>query len=452
MLTHAGTTSDSASPLGPGTGWMRDATVIGAGRVLSGLAMLTTFVLIARRLGPDAWSRFATAFGAIQAAGFVADLGLANWTLRESARRLYGLQPTPPGTVARTVAEPAARIAAWCGVALFVSALSLTTLMPVPVDGGCVLWLSFAAALRLPVTIWEAALRSGRKLLPVGAAGLIDRMTSLALIVALPSDVLDPTWAAVAIAAGAGSNAGWTWLAYSTWRGTRPASPLAITIPRARQVLRTSASFWLIACLLAALPRLDVVLVFSTSRESVSAFAIGDRVVGALQLVPAAASAVLYPYAVQGGLRGRPMGARRVLFLAGAAAVVPLAVGVAAFYGLALGREYADGRVCVLVMLLALPFTFGASAGLVSAFAAGRERAVLVRLFLASVVSSIALPAMAYCVGSVGAAIAYVCRQAVFDGILARAATPALGGARSSRDLLSSSESSKAARDNGNGA
>jgi O-antigen/teichoic acid export membrane protein len=166
-------------------------------------------------------------------------------------------------------------------------------------------------------------------------------------------------------------------------------------------------------------------------------FALGDRALGPIVIIPVVMSSALFPFLAQ-----EPAGSRagwRVVCLLGAAGSAIAAFGIALAPRLVpfiFGHEYEPAVATVQVMFLAIPFIFAANPLLTHLYTAGLEhRGLGIRLGGVSCLGTGAVVAGQTLIGPVGAAAGFTSRMMLFLAtlVVASTASRASGGLAGSR-------------------
>jgi O-antigen/teichoic acid export membrane protein len=193
----------------------------------------------------------------------------------------------------------------------------------------------------------------------------------------------------------------------------------------ARHVTRRSLPFALNRASLNIVPRLDTFILVALSPVAAGYFALGDRALGPVVIIPVVMSSALYPF-----LAREPSGSRagwRIVALLGALGSVIGVVGIVLSPWLVptvFGSDYSHAVRVVQVMLVAIPFVFAANPLLAHVYTARLEhRRLGLGLGSVSFLGTGAVVAGQTLVGPVGAACGYVARSILVLALLALASS-----------------------------
>jgi O-antigen/teichoic acid export membrane protein len=188
-------------------------------------------------------------------------------------------------------------------------------------------------------------------------------------------------------------------------------------------VVRSSAPFAGNTAALAFFPRIDTVVVATASVVAASYFALGFQITTTALLVPAIASATLYPFLVgRDDLRRARL---TVIFIMIVVGLIASGIGYATaprIVPLLFGSKYRVAVGAIRVMLLSVPFAFISYTLLGLMYAAGRERAVVRVVWVPAIIGTGLVIVGAHTGGATGAAWGYTARyalQALALGVLA---------------------------------
>jgi O-antigen/teichoic acid export membrane protein len=188
------------------------------------------------------------------------------------------------------------------------------------------------------------------------------------------------------------------------------------SIRLARYVTHESIPFALNRASLNIVPRFDTFLLAAISPIAAGYFALGDRVLGPIIIVPVVMSAALYPFLAQESPGSRA--GWRIVCLLGAAGSMIAALGI----GLAprlvpfvFGPEYEPAVPVVQTMFVAIPFIFAANPLLAHVYTARLEhRGLGIRLGGVSCLGTGAVVIGQILIGPVGAAAGFTGRMMLF--------------------------------------
>jgi O-antigen/teichoic acid export membrane protein len=393
--------------------WASDSALLLVAQILTVVATSVAAIAIARTLEPSDWGVFSAFLGLSMALSLVADFGLGTWLLRELSALLAqdrdAASPARVGTLVGSAVALNAAVAAPLVVAAIVWSLTAglggaTTLALVS--------LLCYGALTAAANALEAQLRARRRVGLVLSASLLEKGILVSALVVIA--VLDAGLGAIGLAyllAGCSRIGLDGFIVFG--RERVPFVPP--TIRRAAAVARASFPFALNAASLNLIPRLDTLVLIALSTTSAAWFAIGERALGPLLLVPATLASALYPFmASQSAKRVAPWKLAGVLGLAGAALAVT-GIALAPFLvPLLFGDAYEDAVPVAQIMLLVVPIVYATSPLLVIAYSHGRERALLLPTIGLSLAGTVAIVAGQVLRGAELAAAGYVARSALF--------------------------------------
>jgi O-antigen/teichoic acid export membrane protein len=397
--------------------WARDGATV-AGTQFGSIAVTTLLaVVVARHLGPSDFGVFAGFLGLSQVLMLVAGLGVPTWLLRELTAALADGDPAAVERTRRWMAAgirlSAALTAAFTAAAVVVASLVSTGSDLVLALVGLMVYTGLLGV----SAILEVHFRARRRLSRIVVATLVEKLSLVAMVVA-------------AIAAG-GELAGLA-AAYACAGLLRIAIDLAglrgdglatFLVPRRgdwRLVVRGSVPFGLASALPTAVARLDVFVIGLLSATTAGLYAIADRFLGVLLIVPAAFAGALYPH-----LAGRADPLKeswRAAARLGAAGAALAAAGVALAgpaVELLFGEEYRGATGGVRIMLCAAPLMFASSVLMTGMFSGGSERRVLVVMVTCSLTGTGFIVAGRGLWGLEGATAGYVLRNLVMLAALA---------------------------------
>src|SRR5919204_3799530 len=405
--------------------WAVDSAALLFSQFAAVVATSALAILLARHLGPRNWGLFSGFLGLSLGLSIFVEFGLTQWLLRELARlwvqqgresvssrdrRRAGRLVVASLTV-NAVLGLVMIVGAGVAAAIFrVGASSAVLLVALVAYGAFV-----AACFGL-----ETVFRARRRLSRVVAATLLEKVLLLLLVLASVRTGSDLFAIGVAyLVAGAGH------LAFDLVLIVR-SGDLVLSAPSrraVRHVTRRSLPFVLNRASLNIVPRLDTFILAALSPVAAGYFALGDRALGPVVIIPVVMSSALFPF-----LAREPAGSRAgwpILALLAAAGSVIGAMGIVLaprLVPVVFGSEYSHAIHTVQVMLLAIPFVFAANPLLAHVYTARLEhRRLGLGLGFVSFLGTGAVVAGQALVGSVGAAGGYVARQAAIIAVLALA-------------------------------
>lgn len=399
--------------------WLRDSTTLAASQ-LGALAVTTVLaILVARYLGPVQFGTFAGFLGLSQVVTLLAGVGIPVWLLRElsrialeedglDAREASSILSGAVGVVlALTVALTLGALLLGSAITSVDLALALGGLM------GYVGLMSCAAVL-------EVVFRVKRRTVLILGVTLIEKIILLAMVATV-------TVAGVGIAgiACAYIVAGLLRVTSDILiiHGGRMMSVSRPTRHEMTNVVRRSLRIGAGTTIPQAVARLDVFNIGLYSATTAGLFAVADRMVSVLLILPVACSYALYPHLASDG---RPL--RSTLRLAAILALVavPIAVGgvIVADRAIVLmfAERYEDAAVALRIMLLALPVMFAVNVLMAGLFSGAHERRALVVLMSSALAGTVLVVAGALLFGLKGAAAGYAMRYVLSLAALVRLA------------------------------
>lgn len=377
------------------------------------------FSFAAVAVGPAQLGSFAVAVSLAMAAGAIADLGLSNVLTREVARQPSRLAPLYATALLAKVCLAAAAF-----VVLQILGLAVTGSPEVR----ALLWAAGVAMVLDAVTLLNYAVaRAQGKLQREGWGSIVTQLAVAA--VGVPLLLVSPTAASLVVALLAGSAVN---VAYSTWIISGPALRVPVAMP-AGELRRLAAIAWPFALGL-VLTRMygyaDTVIVARLDGTTAAGlYSLPARILTALQFVPLAFVAALYP-ALSWAFGQRNYGALkqmfqegvRVLWLLGCGAAAALVAGAGPLVRGLYGADYVASVPVLVVLMLQVPLLF-VSFPLGSLLnACDRQRTMTVAMGAALVTDVLLLFALYPVWGIVGAAVASAASTAVLVGIQWRGA------------------------------
>lgn len=400
--------------------WAGDSALLLLSQIAATVATSVLAILIARSLGPHDWGIFSGFLALSIALSVFAEFGLSAWLLRElshlatkddmdldAAKRQTGR--LVGGGFVLTSSLGAVFI---IGTAVAALALGLAVELSVAVVS-----LVAYSAVRSGSTSLEAFFRSQRRLRRVVAALLIEKGVLLLLI---------------ALLVGAGVGLVGVALAYPIAGLTRVLVNAVNIVGRneiivsqtrlsdVRHVLGGSFPFALNRASLNVVPQLDTFALAVFSPIGAGYFALGNRILGPILILPVVISSTLYPFLARESKESRAGWTVVILLGAGGLVLAGLGVVVAPLLvPFLFGSEYQNAISIVQVMLVAIPFIFATNPLLVHVYSSRREgRGLTVLLAAASVTGTGAIVTGQLLIGPLAAAGGYVVRQALFTGML----------------------------------
>ena len=405
--------------------WAADSAALLFSQFAAVVATSALAILLARHLGPRNWGLFSGFLGLSLGLSIFVEFGLTQWLLRELARLWV---PQGPKSVSSRDRRRAGRLVvasltvnAVLGLVMIVGAGVAAAIFRVGASSAVLLVALVAyGALVAACFGLEAVFRARRKLSRVVAATLLEKV--LLLLLVLASVLAGADLFAIGVAYLV---AGVAHLAFDLVCIVR-SGDLVFAAPSrrsARYVTRRSFPFALNRASLNVIPRLDTFILSALSPVAAGYFALGDRALGPVVIIPVVMSSALFPF-----LAREPSGSRagwRIVALLAAAGSAIGAIGIVLAPRLVpavFGSDYSHAIHTVQVMLLAIPFVFAANPLLAHVYTARLEhRRLGLGLGFVSFLGTGVVVAGQALVGSVGAAGGYVARQAAIIVLLALA-------------------------------
>lgn len=401
--------------------WARDSITFAGSQFAATVVITALAVIVARYLGPSQFGIFAGFLGLSQVLMLFSGLGVPTWLLRELSRTVGA------GKTAHSEEE-----SRYLAGAIVLSA----TLMAVFTVGSVVVGQIIGSSIELTVAlgalmlymgllscaaVLEVVFRAHRRLSKVVAATMLEKISLTAIvIVAVSLDVGIAGIAAAYIAAG---------VLRVVWdlHAMRAADFITFSRPDLgdmRHVVLSAIPFGLGSAVPTAIVRLDLVLIALLSTSAAGLYAVGDRFMGVLVVIPAACASAIYPHLAR---QPNPVAATwRAAALIGALGAALAGIGiflVPHIVPLLLGPSFEEAVPAVQIMLFAAPLVFACSILMAGMFSGGHERRALVVMMGCSVSGTIFVIAGTAWFGVEGAAAGYVCRFVVFLVALAALST-----------------------------
>jgi O-antigen/teichoic acid export membrane protein len=415
--------------------WAADSAALLFSQFAAVVATSALAILLARHLGPRDWGIFSGYLGLSLALSIVVEFGLAQWLLRELSRLWAQQGPEPAPARARrragriVVASSAVNVS--LGATMVVGAGVVAVALDVSTSSAVLLVaLVTYGALVAVCSGLEVVFRARRRLACVIGATLLEKVLLLLLASVFLLVGFDLVTIGVAYVL-----AGIARVIFDVVMIVR-SNELVVARPSvraARYVTRGSVPFVMNHASLNIIPRLDTFILVWLSPVAAGYFALGDRILGPIIIIPVVMSSALYPFLAREA-KGSLAGWRIVALLAAAGSVVG-GVGIAVapyMVPLVFGSDYKNAVGVVQVMLLSVPFIFAANPLLTHVYSARLEyRALGLRLGGIGCLGTGAIIAGQMLIGPVGAAGGYAARSVLFVGTLALAGSAAATAARS---------------------
>ena len=407
--------------------WAADSAALLFSQLAAVVATSALAILLARHLGPRDWGLFSGFLGLSLGLSIFVEFGLTQWLLRELARLWVrqGPESVSPATRRRAgrIVVASLTVNVLLGLAMIVGAGVAAAIFGVGASSAVLLvaLVTYGAFVAACFGL-EAVFRARRRLPRVVAATLIEKVLLLLLVLA-------------SILAGAGLFAvgvaylvaGIARLGFDV-RSIVRSGDLVFRAPSRRavkHVTRRSLPFALNRASLNIVPRLDTFALAALSPVAAGYFALGDRAMGPVVIIPVVMSSALYPFLAREA-PGSRAGWRIVALLAAVGSVIG-AVGIVLsprLVPIVFGSDYSHAVHTVQVMLVAIPFFFAANPLLAHVYSARLEhRRLGLGLGGVSFLGTGAVVAGQVLVGPVGAACGYVARSALVLALLALASS-----------------------------
>jgi len=397
------------------TVWARDTGLLAGSQLSTWVVTSALAVLVARELGPSGFGVFAGFLGLAQTLSLFTGLGISTWLLRELSVIWTGDgAEMSPGNYVGAGSLLSAAVSVTGTVAILLTAGTLVTSWLLGVDAELMLALTALVgytSLLVCSTSLEAAFRARRRLGRVVVATLIEKGL-LVLFVGLML-IADVGVLGIALGyLGAGiARVGVDWIGVFS-SGLAPLrTPTWATM---RRVVVSSVPFAIGSATPSAVVRLDAFLIGLFSTTVAGFYAVGDRLLGVLLIVPTTAAMTLYPL-----LAGEPNSIRitgrvsPVLGVIGAGLAAILILTAPWLVPLLFGDAYSEAVPGIQVILLAAPLIFAGSMLIAGMYSSGFENHVLVVMITSTVLGTGFVLGGQSLFGLIGAAGGYVCRQAV---------------------------------------
>lgn len=393
-------------------GWIRDSSLVLVSQASALLVTTGLTIVVARQLGPSTFGLLAAFQGAAQVVTVFVDAGIATFLLRELSPLWAGGPSEKSSRRTNELVGACFSVTVTAGTSLGAVALAFGTLAlgSFTLGGALAAIVGYTAVLACSDSL-EVVYRAQRRLRFLAAAIAIEKGL-LALLVVLVL-VLHRSILAIAVAYICAGLARVSFDSLTIRRlGIHPRRP---TLRRMGRALRSALPFGLGITAPSAVVRFDTTLIGLFSTSSAGLYAIGDRILTSLLIVPSTASATLYPVlARESSTRGKAARAAAILFCGGVVAAAVVIVVCPSLIPALFGHQYADAVRVVEIMLLATPLIYGGSMLMTGLFVAGRERTVVTVMLSCTVVGTALVVIGEWLFGVRGAAAGYALRYVVF--------------------------------------
>lgn len=391
--------------------WAQDSATL-AGAQFAALAVTTLLtVIVARHLGLREFGIFAGFLGLSQVVMFFAAFGVATWLLRELSGQ-FASTPTRDQSYEQRMLSASLLLTGGSAALLTLVSLALTMVIGASADLALAVGALMAYVGMLTVaTVSETVFRAHRRLRPIVAAMLLEKSAlgiSIVLAVTIASGI---SGIALAYLVAGAVRIAWNVVAF------RRAGLIALVGPTradVAKVLRSSLPFGLGTAMPGAIVRLDVFLIALISASSAGLYAVADRFIGVLLVIPSACAAALYPHLAR--QRDAVSASWRAAVVLGAVGAILATAGVLlapAAVGVLFGDGYRDAVDVVRVILVATPLLYAVSIVMAGLFSAGQDRIVVAVIVVGTIGGTGMVVGGQALFGAEGAAAGYVARYAV---------------------------------------
>ena len=404
--------------------WGRDSALMLVSQGLTIIAASLSAVVVARWLQPDEWGVFSAFLGLSIALGVFVEFGLATWLLRD----LSGLFASH-GEVAKPRARELVSSAMVCTVSLTLLVATAGGVVGAITGNRPALVLALSALLLFgglfaTANVLEAYLRAQRRLGRIVAASVLEKYLLVTLVVV--TVVTDAGVLGVSLSYAVASLSRCVLLGLGVFAGAFPSFPSRTDLG---SVLRKSLPFGLTAAGMNVVPRLDALCLLAFSATAAGYFALADRILGALVILPLIAATTLYPF-----LARRTHDRRAIWIISAGFGACGAALATAGFLAapqlvpFVFGDNYSGAVDAVRLMFLALPLIYAANPLQTYGFSYGRERLVVGATVGVAFTGTAAILIGQASEGISGAAVGFLVRQGLmFAAIAAIAATAGRG-------------------------
>lgn len=387
--------------------WAGDSAVLVMSQAATVIATGAMAVIVARYLGPAEFGIFSGALGLTQVLMLLSSVGAATWLLRELSRELAAGR-SDPAHVGRMVAAPlglTGGLVVPLTLASVAGALLLRTSADLVIALGA---LQVYVGLTIMATILETVFRAHRRLAVVVSANVGEKLILLGLAAA--AVVLDAGIAGISAAYVAAGVLRFAFVLVAL-RSAGLARLVRPSVSEATGTLRASLPFALGLAAPRAIMRLDIVLIGLLSVTVAGYYAVAERILSVLLIIPSASATMLYPLLAR---ERDPLRATwRAAALLGGLGAVLAAIGIVlapTVVPLLFGSDYQDAVIGVQIELLAVPPLFAASPIMVGMFLEARERTVAVVMWACVLLGTVLVVAGQARFGLVGATLGFVLR------------------------------------------
>jgi O-antigen/teichoic acid export membrane protein len=403
--------------------WAADSAALLLSQFTAIAATSALAILLARHLGPKDWGIFSGFLGLSLALSIFVEFGLTQWLLRElsqlSARYRPGSAPHAVRARSGEMVVATLTVNVALGATMVIGAGVATVVLRLQTTSSFLL-LSLVGygALLAACSGLEAVFRARRRVTRVVTATLLEKGLLLVLVAVFLVLGLDLVAIGVAYLLAGGARIG-----FDSFMIARDGDLVLCrpSVGTAWRAARRSVPFALNRASLNIIPKLDTFILSALSPVAAGYFALGDRALGPVLIIPVVMSSALYPFLARespGSTAGR-----RLVGLLGAAGGLIGAIGIVLaprLVPLVFGSDYTHAVRVVQVMLVTVPFVFAANPLLAHLYTSRLEqRALGLGLGGVSCLGTAAIVLGQVVAGPVGAACGYVARSMLFVAVLA---------------------------------
>lgn len=399
--------------------WAADSAVLLGSQFTAIIATSALAVILTRHLGPRDWGLFSGFLGLSLGLSVFIEFGLTQWLLRELARIWAGRQGDSSPLVSGRLVVASLSVNVMLGVAILVGAgvVAVGADLATASAAALVALVAYGALLAAASGL-EAVFRARRRLSRVIAATLIEKgllllLVSVSLVLGLGLGAIAGAYVTAGVA-----RVGTDLVLMRRMRLIAWSAPAAADV---RHVTRHSMPFAMNRASLNIIPKLDTLILATLAPVAAGYFALGDRILGPIVIIPVVMSSALYPFLAKESSDSRAVW--KVILALGVVGVVVAALAIAAAplaVPLVFGADYKNAVPTIQVMLVATPFLFGANPLLAHLYTERLERPRLgLTLGAVSLVGTGTIVLGQLEIGATGAAGGCVLRAMLTLGVLA---------------------------------
>ncbi len=388
--------------------WARDSATV-AGTQFATLAVTTLLaVIVARYLGPSEFGIFAGFLGLSQVVMLVVGVGVPTWLLRELTAGIANDDPAAAASGSHKMSAAlalTATLSLTLTVATIVIAAALVSSSDLVIALGALM--GYIALLACS-TIIEIVFRAHRRLSLVVVATVLEKVSLLGIVVLVIASGAGIAGIAAGYVLAGVLRLSWDLHALRRERVIKFVRP---NLTDAKTVVQRSLPVGLSSTIPSAVVRLDVFLIGLASTTVAGLYAVADRFVNVLLIIPVACGWALYAH-VAGERDPIRASWRAAGLLAGIGAILALAGALLADVAVPLlfGDQYDAAASAVRIMMLGVPLMFAAYVVLPGLLTGGHERPVLVVMMSCTLAGTVLVVAGRVAFGLDGAAAGYVGR------------------------------------------